>query len=206
MLLIGRKSTTEEDEEEPSGDMTFYRLLLGQTPGKSKVKAELLLEKACPLEAAISPTHCDGLVAIVTATDQVFVCNPATNELVALPLGSPNVEYTKFPSGAIGFDRWRNEYVVARYFYRRRCYDESGGKLDYDIGHEIFTLGGESWELTADPPHAISGARPVYWACDEDEYPRPSSLLRFSLRHRISTWCHVLLTSATTLPSTIWRN
>jgi F-box interacting protein len=190
MLLIGRKSATE-DEEEPSGDITFYRLRLGQTPGKSKVKAELLLEKACPLEAAISPTHCDGLVAIVTATDQVFVCNPATNELVALPLGSPNVENTKFPSGAIGFDRWRNQYVVARYFYRRRCYDdESGGKLDYDIGHEIFTLGGKSWELTADPPHAISGTRPAYtgdafyWACDEDEHPRPSSLLRFSLRHR----------------------
>jgi F-box interacting protein len=128
----------------------------------------------------------------------VYVCNPATRELVALPLGSGavDVDYTKHPSAAIGFDRWRNQYVVARYFYRRWIwsYDKSRtpdtSLINYDIGHEVFILGGDSWEPTVDPPHAIGGTPPVctgdafYWVCEAAEDPRPSSLLRFSLRDR----------------------
>jgi F-box interacting protein len=203
MLVVARKNAynDEEDEElsEPE-DIAFYRLRPGHKPGDFETKpAELLLDKAaCPPEAAgvtdvIHVAHCDGLVALATTTNQVFVCNPATQELVALPLGSPDVDTDKFPSVAIGFDRSRDQYVVARYFYRRWCYDKSRRKLDYDIGHEVFALGGSdswSWELTVDPPHSIGGTPPVcvgdafYWACDDLEDPCPSSLLRFGLRDR----------------------
>jgi F-box interacting protein len=203
MLVVRacRNASLGDDDVEILGDVTFYRLRPGQKPGDFEAKAELLLEKApaCPPESGdvtdvIHTTHCDGLVAVATTTNQVFVCNPATKELVALPIGSGNLnlDYAKHPSAAIGFDRWRNQYVVSRYFYRRLSYDDSrcNCKLDYDIGHEVFTLGGDSWELTADPPHAIGGTPPVctgdafYWVCEAAEDPRPSSLLRFSLRDR----------------------
>jgi (p)ppGpp synthase/HD superfamily hydrolase len=44
----------------------------------------------------IHTTQCDGLVAVTTTSNQVYVCNPATRELVALPLGSGavDVDYT----------------------------------------------------------------------------------------------------------------
>jgi hypothetical protein len=55
-----------------------------------------MLEKACPLEGdcitnKIFPMHFDSLVAITTVNDQAFVCNPATQEGVTLPLGTPDV-------------------------------------------------------------------------------------------------------------------
>ncbi|KAF7002262.1 hypothetical protein CFC21_017769 [Triticum aestivum] len=198
ILVIPRKNGIE-DEEEFSDDISFYRLAPGQAPDTFEDEAELMLEKACPPEAegitnVIYPMHCDGLVAIATGTDQVFLCNPATKEFVALPLGTPDVDIHRMrpPSAAIGYDQWKNQYVVARYFYRRRCYKKPSGKLDYDIGHEVFTLGNNSWswEATADPPHAIGDTPPVctrdaiYWGCDGSEDPRPSSLMRFSLRYR----------------------
>jgi F-box interacting protein len=199
ILVVMTSNKGEEDGEIPD-NITFYRLRPGQKPGDFEAnKAELLLEKAaCPPEAGgvtdvIHATHCDGLVAVTTTTNQVYVCNPTTRELVALPLGSGDVDLNnkKHPSAVIGFDSLRNHYVVARYFYRRWSYDESSCKLDYDIGHEVFILGGDSWELTADPPHAIGGTPPVctgdafYWACEAAEEPQPSSLLRFSLRDRM---------------------
>uniref|UniRef100_A0A0D9ZJW8 F-box associated domain-containing protein n=1 Tax=Oryza glumipatula TaxID=40148 RepID=A0A0D9ZJW8_9ORYZ len=93
---------------------------------------------------------------------------------------------------AIGFDPWRNRYVVARCFYYRK----SGNHYPpvYGIGHEIFTLGGgagDGWRRTQDPPRAISpdgrpaaactrgGGESFYWFIDE---PEPCALLRFSLR------------------------
>jgi F-box interacting protein len=181
--------------DELSEDITFYCLRPGQTAGGFEARAELLLEKAaCPgsITKGIHTTHCDGLVAIATTTNRIFVCNPATRELVALPPGSPDVNYQKYPSAVIGFDRCRNQYVVSRYFYRRRGYGKLSSQFDYDIGHEVFTLGGDSWELTVDPPQAIGGMPPVYTgeafyrvcepAAAQDS--RSSPLLRFSLRDR----------------------
>ncbi|KAI5015246.1 hypothetical protein ZWY2020_056636 [Hordeum vulgare] len=199
-LLIIPRNVGEGDREEFDDDISFYILGPGQEPDTFEDKAELMCEKACPPELVegitnfIYPTHCDGLVAIATGTDQVFLCNPATQEFVALPLGTPDVDIDNMrpPSAAIGFDLSQKQYVIARYFYRRRCFDESTGKLDYDIGHEVFTLGDNSWSWkpTVDPPHAIGHTRPVctgdviYWGCDHMEDPLPSSLMRFSLQYK----------------------
>ncbi|KAM0845146.1 hypothetical protein ACQ4PT_056559 [Festuca glaucescens] len=117
MLVIARKNAYEDEEDEELSepeDIAFYRLRPGQKPGDFETKAaELLLDKAaCPPEVVgvtdvILATNCDGLVALTTTMNQVFVCNPATKELVALPLGSPDVDSDKLPSVAIGFDRLR---------------------------------------------------------------------------------------------------
>lgn len=187
MLVIPRKNGI--DEGELSEDISFHRLRPGQAPGT--VEAELMLEKVCTegITCKILPTHCDGLIAVATTRDQVFVCNPVTQEFVQLPLGSRDVDDVRAPAAALGFDPWRNRYVVSRYFYRRYeiIVDEITGeeKLDYDIGHEVFTLGGDNWEPTVDPPHAIAPARPIctpgafYWCADRVS---PNALLRFSLR------------------------
>ena len=100
----------------------FHRLVL-PPPGRRArappgiVDAELVLDKAWPegITRLIAPTHCDGLVAIATVSDRVFVCNPATGEFAALPLGSHNAELDHcedfVPQVALGFDRWRHRYV-----------------------------------------------------------------------------------------------
>jgi F-box interacting protein len=154
-------------------------------------------EEACVTTRRIRPTHCDGLVAIATRTEKVVVCNPATGEVIALPPGNHNAELDVFhrhvASVAIGYDQWRNSYVVARYFYRMygvEFYDKVTGKSlqDYDdIGHEVFTLGqGRGWEATQDPPHAIGIQRPIctrrafYW---HSSRPKPV-LMRFGLKDR----------------------
>ncbi|CAL4891430.1 unnamed protein product [Urochloa decumbens] len=189
----------DPDDRATSSEISFHRLPLpppGQAPGI--VHSELMLEKAWPegITCLILPAHCDGLVAIATVSDRVFVCNPATREFVALPPGSHNAEldHTEdlVPRVALGFDQWRNRYVAARYFYRTYgeppFVDEVTGEY-HDVGHEVFTLGGGgggSWELTQDPPHAVGVQRPVctrralYWHADE---PQPR-LMRFGLRDR----------------------
>ncbi|CAN6343656.1 unnamed protein product [Urochloa humidicola] len=200
VLAIPRE-VDADDAEATSTEISFHRLPL-PPPGRTTTEADLILEKAWPegITSIISPTHCDGLVAIATTTDQVFVCNPATGEFVALPLGTHNAQLDHreivAPPVALGFDRWRNRYVIARYFYRaygEMSYDEVTGEWsrDYDIGHEVFTLGGGgggngSWELTQDPPHAVGVQTPMctrrafYWHSDP---PRPR-LLRFGLQDR----------------------
>nr|CAB3466300.1 unnamed protein product [Digitaria exilis] len=135
---------------------------------------------------------------MATRTDRVLVCNPATRELAALPLGTHNAELDHceylVPGVAIGFDQWRNLHVIARYFYRQYgeiFVDQVSGERyadkDHNVGHEIFTLGGgSSWELTQDPPYPVGVQRPIctrqaiYWHADE---PRPQ-LMRFGLQHR----------------------
>ncbi|CAL4898377.1 unnamed protein product [Urochloa decumbens] len=175
------------DDRATSSEIGFHRLPLplpGQAPGI--LPAELMLEKAWPegITCLILPAHCDGLVAIATVSDRVFVCNPATREFLV-------------PRVALGYDQWRNRYVVARYFYRTYgeppFVDEVTGEYhaarDHDVGHEVFTLGGGgggSWELTQDPPHAVGVQRPIctrralYWHADE---PQPR-LMRFGLQDR----------------------
>ncbi|CAN6329569.1 unnamed protein product [Urochloa humidicola] len=95
VLSIPRE-TDPDNAYATSGEISFHRLTLlalgVRAPGI--VDAELIFEKAWPdgITCLISPTHCDGLVAIATTMDRVFVCNPATRDFVALPLGTRNSE------------------------------------------------------------------------------------------------------------------
>ncbi|CAN6328634.1 unnamed protein product [Urochloa humidicola] len=207
-VLAVPREIDPDDDHATSTEISFHRLpLLPPPQGSNITDAELIWEKAWPegITRWLSATHCDGLVAIATATDRVFVCNPATREFVALPLGTHNAELEHcddkdlIPQVALCFDQWRNRYVVSRYFYRvygEILSDEVTGdskyyrRQGYDIGHEVFTLGGGGdsweWELTQDPPHAIGDQRPVctrrgiYW---HSHMPR-RLLMRFSLQDR----------------------
>uniref|UniRef100_A0A0D9W448 F-box associated beta-propeller type 3 domain-containing protein n=1 Tax=Leersia perrieri TaxID=77586 RepID=A0A0D9W448_9ORYZ len=196
VLVVPRDDCSDdEDEEIPiSDEINLYRLREPLGKHFDVTRPELMLEAVCPevIPHDILPTHCDGLVAIATATDQVFVLNPATKEFVTLPLGSHDVREVKSPAAALGFDPWRNRYVVARYFYQSYMVseDEVTGELtfEYDIGHEVLTLGeGHSWKKTEDPPHAIqANSRPVcvggafYW-CTRDLQLDVDVILRFNL-------------------------
>jgi hypothetical protein len=118
-----------------------------------------MLEKACPPEAKgitnkILPTHCDGLVAIEIVNDRIFVCNLATKELVVLPFCTLDVRIINEPSTAHGFNASHKQYIVSRYFYRPYDIDVSDRVTYYEIGHEVFMLGGD-WELTDAAPDAI---------------------------------------------------
>ncbi|CAN6242027.1 unnamed protein product [Urochloa humidicola] len=209
MLVIPREDW-HHDLDDGSSELSFHRLLLApesRAPA-ADVDLELVLEKALPGGATVThevvPTHCDGLVAVATRAGEVFVCNPATRELVALPPGTPSAHDDACAWGAlpaaIAYDASRSSYVVARYFYRefQEIRDPDTGNLvfiKYDIGHEVFTLaagdGGSNtweWEVTDDPPRAIVFARPVctreaiYWCVD---YPdEENALVRFDLRER----------------------
>uniref|UniRef100_A0A0E0QV32 F-box associated beta-propeller type 3 domain-containing protein n=1 Tax=Oryza rufipogon TaxID=4529 RepID=A0A0E0QV32_ORYRU len=94
----------------------------------------------------------------------MLVCNLATQELVVLLPGSgsgPCPRSTK-STAAVGFDPWRNRYVVVRCFYRKSHNDPPV----YNIGHKIFTLdkgASDGWQRMQDPSHAISpdGRRPA---------------------------------------------
>ncbi|CAL5067305.1 unnamed protein product [Urochloa decumbens] len=210
MLVIPREDW-DNNLAERSAELNFYRLLLadGGAPAgdAAAAAAELVLEKALPGAATVThevvPTHCDGLVAVATRDGEVFVCNPATRELVALPPGTPSVRDDAYAWGArpaaIAYDASRRSYVVARYFYREfhEAKDANGGNfvlLKCDIGREVFTLGaggGGGWEVTGDPPHPIAFARPVctrdaiYWCADADyQQDDENALVRFDLRDR----------------------
>ncbi|KAF8667492.1 hypothetical protein HU200_052686 [Digitaria exilis] len=202
VLAIPRRNINDPNHATTS-EIAFHRVPLLLPPhAATEAASELVFEMTWPegITRAVHPTHCDGLVAVSTTTDRVFVCIPATREFVALPLGTHNAELDHCdselaPPVAIGFDTWRNSYVVARYFYRTygdSFFDDDTGEWaqEYDIGHEVFTLGvagGRSWELTEDPPHAIIGAqRPIctrrafYW---HSHVPTPR-LVRFGLQDR----------------------
>uniref|UniRef100_A0A0E0FC23 F-box domain-containing protein n=1 Tax=Oryza meridionalis TaxID=40149 RepID=A0A0E0FC23_9ORYZ len=159
----------------------------------SSSEVELMLERAFPDGVEIDvATHCDGLIAVTTDAGETFVCNPATKELVTLPLGISchNDCVVRDRFAAIGYDPWRNRYVVCRYFHRR--YPNRAAVAE--IGHEIFVLGGGgggSWEVTEDPPptSAIVPSTPpaciggcFYW-CTNEDVDNLSMLLRFSLHN-----------------------
>ncbi|TVU13745.1 hypothetical protein EJB05_37171, partial [Eragrostis curvula] len=78
-------------------------------------------------------------------------------------------------------------------FYRRFDFVDDaggGGGYDYDVGHEVLTLGVGTWEPTEDPPYAVVPRRPIctpgafYYTAlvASADDPRPSELLRFRTR------------------------
>ncbi|CAL5027910.1 unnamed protein product [Urochloa decumbens] len=205
MLVIPREDW-HTNLAERSSELSFYRLLLAAADGWAPptAAAELVLEEALPGGATVThevvPTHCDGLVAVATRAGVVFVCNPATRELVALPQGTPSARDDACAWGAlpaaVAYDASRGSYVVARYFYRefQETKDANGNFVQlYDIGHEVFTLGSGAgaaaggWEVTSDPPHPIAFTRPfctreaIYWCAHADG---EDALVRFDLRDR----------------------
>ncbi|RLM75727.1 hypothetical protein C2845_PM15G04660 [Panicum miliaceum] len=181
--------------EARSKELEFRRI----RPGAAVDAQLMMLATASPANrftAVADPVHCDGMVLVPTASGELFVCNPATRELVALPPGSPSVMRGAV---AFGFDPSSNTYKAARIFYRGVELVESGNdeggegvlELEYDIGHEVLTLGAaSSWEPTDDPPYYVAPIRPIctrgafYWtaAVGRADEPRPTELLRFCLR------------------------
>ncbi|CAN6352262.1 unnamed protein product [Urochloa humidicola] len=149
VLAIPRE-VDADDGRATSTEISFHRLLLPPPPGPGRTTTTtttVISKKASwpaaaePMTRIISATHCDGLVAIATTTDRVFICNPATGELAPLPLGTHNAQLDHCdcdllaPPVALGFDPWRNSYVVARYFYRAYgdiSYDEATGEWSQD--------------------------------------------------------------------------
>ncbi|TVU13738.1 hypothetical protein EJB05_37164, partial [Eragrostis curvula] len=138
-----------------------------------------------------NPVHCDGIVLVPTASGELFLSNPATREFAALPPGSPSVVVNI--SVAFGFDHWTGTYKVARCFYRRFDFVDDaggGGGYDYDVGHEVLTLGVGTWEPTEDPPYAVVPRWPIctpgafYYTAlvASADDPQPSELLRFRTR------------------------
>ncbi|CAL5069515.1 unnamed protein product [Urochloa decumbens] len=131
-------------------------------------------------------SHCDGLVMIPTDT-KVYVLNPAIGDVLKLPDG--HKDEGSFHSVGLGLDRRTFKYKVVRSFYRSVDYS----KRTYDVGMEVFTLGGDdidsTWRSTVnDPPYPIQSQVPkyfegsVYWDICEDllENP-PHGFLKFSL-------------------------
>uniref|UniRef100_A0A0E0LHS1 F-box domain-containing protein n=1 Tax=Oryza punctata TaxID=4537 RepID=A0A0E0LHS1_ORYPU len=98
MVIMPRRSIRDHERLRCPA-VSFYRF----QPEQSKV-AELILEKRYPggIPMFTMPLHCDGLVMIPCLTGHIFVCNPATGELVELPRGSHSVAQDN--RVAFGFD------------------------------------------------------------------------------------------------------
>lgn len=131
-------------------------------------ETDLMLHKSIPnggrITRHIIPTHYDGHVAFATYGRAMLVGNPATQELVVLPPGNDSDPCSRSTesTAAVGFDPWRNRYVIVRCFY---CKSHNDPPV-YNIGHEIFTLdtgAGNGWQRMQDQSRAISpgGRRPA---------------------------------------------
>ncbi|KAF0931933.1 hypothetical protein E2562_007117 [Oryza meyeriana var. granulata] len=80
VLIIPREDCSDDEDEDIglSNEINFYRLQEPLGKDFDDILAELMLEAVRPevITHNILPTHCDGLVAIATAVDQVYVSNP----------------------------------------------------------------------------------------------------------------------------------
>ncbi|CAL4941615.1 unnamed protein product [Urochloa decumbens] len=148
-------------------DLRMDKIRFFAYPGYGTV-AELMHEKlwSAGVDGFMQPIHCDGLVVVSAAhSSQIFVCNPATKELVILPAGSPDNSIGIQKIG-FGVDLSTGKYKVVRCFWRFCNEDMS----DYSIGCEIFTLGSRAWKQVADPPYLIQNMMPlclpgaIYWS------------------------------------------
>jgi F-box interacting protein len=153
-------------------------------PGHGTV-AELMHEKlwSAGISSFSQPMHCDGLVVVAAAhSSHIFVCNPATKELVLLPAGSP--DYNLLGPQKVGFnvDTSTGKYKVVRCFWRH-C---NKGMTEYSIGCEIFTLGSMAWKPLTDPPYLVKHMTPlclpgaIYWSAGITRTTQ--AMLRFDLR------------------------
>jgi hypothetical protein len=146
MVLVPRKY-----QKDPTKLGSLFLSIFSFQPGQSKVAELIFKKKFLPYSIPMFsiPLHCDGLILIPCITGKIFICNPATRELVELPPGTPSLSLEhRF---AFGFDPSSGTYKVARYFVRSyREIAQADGKgtfTEYCCGHEIMAIGGsqEAW-------------------------------------------------------------
>ncbi|OEL19163.1 hypothetical protein BAE44_0019817 [Dichanthelium oligosanthes] len=114
-------------------------------------------------------------------SSQIFVCNPATKELVALPAGTPDYCYDCQKVG-FGVDPTNSKYKVVRCF-EPYCNEDM---TNYSIGCETFTLGSRASKPVADPPYLV----PSIGALASPRPPKPCCALACTMR---SSPCSPLL-------------
>ncbi|XP_008782047.1 putative F-box protein At3g10240 [Phoenix dactylifera] len=86
--------------------------------------------------------HSSGDVICLTNNSSVFLCNPATGELVALPASRRNA-YHRF---GFGYVPSLGQFKVARF--------------DYGLSCDVFTVGTDrSWRAAGHPPCRVDGGR-----------------------------------------------
>lgn len=195
VVLVPRKWQPEPTKV-ASRFVYIYSFQQPPVQGDNIVAKLIMKTKPCPtgvIPRFTIPLHCDGLVLIPSVTGHIFVCNPATKEFVELPPGTPNVLLDQ--RVAFGFDPSSGTYKVARHFWR--SYSEEQIHTEYDIGHEVLTLGDGretlEWKATIDPPYPIKGRTPIclpgffYWSAvqsvaDADQGKLDTDvILRFSM-------------------------
>ncbi|XP_052169717.1 uncharacterized protein LOC127786341 [Oryza glaberrima] len=210
LAVASTKDIWDDEALSNSEVVSFHQLRLtlraAARPGARMVAApplditaetDPMLHKSIPnggrITRHIIPIHFDGLVAFATNGKAMFVCNPATQELVVLSPGSGSGPCPRSTESmaAVGFDLWRNRYIVVRCFYRKSHNDPPV----YDIRHEIFTLGagaGDGWQrILRDEAFDAVPTSPGCTACDNDD--RLADLageLRYVHRVRTSVATH----------------
>jgi len=193
MVIVPRK-----EQPRPTKLASGFVHIFSFRPARQSNVAKLIM-KSKPRPGGIPhftiPLHCDGLILIPSVTGHIFVCNPATKEFVELPRGTRNVALDQ--RVAFGFDPSSGTYKVARHFLR--SYSEGQKRTEYDVGHEVLTLGDGietlEWKATIDPPYPIKGRTPIclpgffYWSAvqsvaDDADHSKLDTdvILRFSMR------------------------
>ena len=104
----------------------------------------------------------------------ILICNPAIQEVLVLPNGSPSIED---PSIGVAFGPGINEYKVFRFFY---------AACELKVKHlecEVYSSMTESWRriesvehCPMDSTHVFVNGR-VYWFICSEEHPVPGSIL-----------------------------
>lgn len=104
----------------------------------------------------------------------IVICNPATQDVLLLPNGSPSFED---PAVGVAFGPGVNEYKVYRFF----C-TESETELKL-VQYEVYSSITGSWRAMGnveyfpmDSSHVFVNGR-VYWFLSSDEHPVPGSIL-----------------------------
>uniref|UniRef100_A0A0E0KPR5 F-box domain-containing protein n=1 Tax=Oryza punctata TaxID=4537 RepID=A0A0E0KPR5_ORYPU len=203
LAVLTRTDVHPDNAAPPEEVISFHRIRPGRQPSAAgaDVVVELMQEEALQCSnPLLQASHCNGLVAVAADVGRIFVCNPATRELVVLPPGSPSpYDYRREEAAVLGFDPCTGGHVVARCLYRHYgCHtDEHTGEqfLEYDIVHEVFVLGASGsgdWEITEAPPCPVEIVVPpayargaFYWAANDQsekaQREHPNALLRFAI-------------------------
>jgi F-box interacting protein len=108
--------------------------------------------------------HCDGLLLLSDGPNKLRVLNPATRRFLTLPWSTHGLKADLSAHGhhygdqalGLGHDPGSDKYKVARFFHRPVEHLQ-GGRYQYNIGVEVFTIGAQHrWRETAtQPPYPV---------------------------------------------------